>query len=217
MTNRDMSTENTDRKKETAGRYAGTASDGRITPEKAVGHLRTVLHHKKLVAEGCFAVGLYSQGLLHDLSKFQPTELLNGFRYFQGGRQSPNNGERTVKGHSEAWIHHKGRNRHHFEYWTDYNIEAAKAGKYPVCPVQMPRRYVAEMLMDRIAASKTYLKDAYSDIEPLRYYERGKAGKLMHPQTAAELERMLKILAKRGEKECFRFVRDYYLKGGRMR
>ena len=89
-------------------------------------------------------------------------------------------------------------------------------GKFPVRPVQMPRRYVAEMLMDGIAASKTYMKDAYTDVEPLRYYERGKAGNLMHPQTAKELEYMLKLLARKGEKECFRFVRNYYLKGGKM-
>ena len=200
------------RKNETVEGYPDTISDGKITLKKVSGHLQTVLHHKLLVAKGCFAVGLYAQGLTHDLSKFQPEELVSGFRYFQG-KQSPNNEERVVRGHSQAWLHHKGRNRHHYEYWTDYNIEAAKAGKYPVRPVQMPRKYVAEMLMDRIAASKTYMKEAYTDIEPLRYFERGKAGTLMHPQTAKELEYMLKLLAEKGEKECFRYVRDHYLKG----
>ncbi len=198
---------------ETPGRYEGQRSDGKITLKKAAGHMKTVLHHKLLVAEGCFQVGLYRQGLLHDLSKFEPTELLNGFRYYQGGRQSPNNGERVMKGASDAWMHHKGRNLHHFEYWTDYNIEAAKKGDHPVQPVQMPRRYVAEMLMDRIAASKTYRKEKYTDASPLEYYKRGKAGVLMHPQTARELEKMLRILAGKGEKACFRYVRERYLKG----
>lgn len=197
---------------ETPGRYEGQPSDGRITLKKAWGHLSTILHHKRLVAEGCFQVGLYRQGIFHDLSKFQPTELVNGFRYYQGGRQSPNNGERVMKGHSDAWMHHKGRNRHHFEYWTDYNIEAAKRGDHPVQPVRMPRRYVAEMLMDRIAASKTYMKDNYTDASPLQYYEQGKAGKLMHPQTARELEDMLKLLAEKGERALFRFVKEVYLK-----
>ncbi len=199
---------------EQPGRYEGLPSDGKITLKKAAGHLKTVIHHKKLVAEGCFKVGLYRQGIFHDLSKFQPTELVNGFRYYQGGMQSPNNGERVVKGYSDAWIHHKGRNRHHYEYWTDYNIEAAKRGDYPIQPVQMPRRYVAEMLMDRIAASKTYMKENYTDMSPLRYYWRGKAGNLMHPETAKELDYMLKLLAKKGEDECFAFVRGYYLHGG---
>lgn len=197
---------------ETPGRYEGIPSDGRITLKKAAGHLKTVLCHKKLVASGCFKVGLYWQGITHDMSKLQPDELLNGFRYYQGGKQSPNNGERVVKGYSEAWMHHKGRNKHHYEYWTDYNIEAAKKGEYPVRPVRMPRRYVAEMLMDRIAASKTYMKETYTDASPLEYYEKGKAAGLMHPQTAKELEHMLKLLADRGENECFRYVKEEYLK-----
>lgn len=199
---------------ETPGRFDGTPSDGRITPAKAAGHLATVLRHKKLVAEGCFRVGLYRQGLLHDLSKFHPIELVNGFRYYQGGKQSPNNGERVVKGYSEAWMHHKGRNRHHFEYWTDYNADAIKKGLSPVQPVKMPRKYVAEMAMDRIAASRTYMKEKYTDASPLEYYERGKAGKMIHPDTAMELEKMLRILKEKGEKEFYRFVREYYLKGG---
>ena len=70
----------------------------------------------------CFQVGLYRQGLLHDLSKYSPKELLPGFRYFQGDR-SPNDAERKAKGYSSAWLHHKGRNKHHLEYWIDYNIK----------------------------------------------------------------------------------------------
>ncbi len=186
-------------------------NDGRITPEKVRGHLSTVTAHKISVARHCFACGLYAQGLTHDLSKFMPTELLNGFRYYQG-TESPNNGERKDKGCSDAWMHHKGRNRHHFEYWNDYKTKKLP-GEYPIKYVQMPRRYVAEMLCDRIAASKTYLKDKYTDHEPLKYYENGRGKLLMHPQTAKELERMLKILDKRGEQELFRFVREYYLKG----
>ncbi len=183
-----------------------------ITAGKAMGHLQTITEHKCMVAKHCFAVGLYTQGLTHDLSKFMPVEFLNGCRYYQGGKRSPNNGEREDKGYSEAWMHHKGRNRHHYEYWNDYRMRP-EPGKYPVIPVQMPRRYVAEMLCDRIAASKVYKKEAYTQHEPLKYFEQGRGKDLMHPQTARELERMLKILDKRGERELFRFMRDYYLKG----
>ena len=190
--------------------------DGVITLEKLAGHLRTVCRHRLEVRKNCFAVGLYYQGLTHDLSKFSPIEFLNSCRYYQGGTQSPNNGERLAKGYSESWMHHKGRNRHHFEYWTDYN-KNYKPGEYPVVPVQMPRRYTAEMLMDRIAASKTYRKEAYTDHDPLQYYLQGKGKDLLHPQTALELERLLKILDRKGEKELFRFVREYYLKGYPMR
>ena len=189
--------------------------DGQITLKKAAGHFMTVMEHKALVAKGCFAAGLYVQGLAHDLSKFSPVEFLNGCRYYQGGKRSPNNGEREDKGFSEAWMHHKGRNRHHLEYWNDYR-KTFTEGEYPVAPVKMPRKYVAEMLMDRIAASKTYLKSDYSQHEPLKYFLHGRGQFLLHPETAQELVCMLRILDRRGEKELHRFVRDYYLKGGAM-
>ena len=175
-------------------------------------HFRTITKHRNLVCKYCLRLGLIKQGLTHDLSKYTPVEFWRGVKYYQGNR-SPNDAERRQTGVSKAWLHHKGRNKHHFEYWTDYSIEAAKRGDYPVKSVQMPRRYVAEMLMDRIAASKTYMKENYTDASPLEYYERGKAGKLMHPDTARELEAMLRILAKKGEQECFRFVKEYYLRG----
>ena len=111
-----------------------------------------------------------------------------------------------------AWMHHKGRNRHHYEYWNDYRV-TKEEGKPPIVNVRMPRRYVTEMLMDRISASETYLKDAYTQHDPLKYFLNGKSAQLMHPQTARELERMLRILDRRGQKELDRFVRDYYLKG----
>jgi hypothetical protein len=119
--------------------------------EKFMGHLRTVTLHKLLVLEGCWKVGLYRQGILHDLSKYSPTEFLVGARYFQGNR-SPNNAEREDIGYSTSWLHHKGRNRHHFEFWVDYNLRG-KEGESPLIPVKMPGRYVVEMLMDRIAAA----------------------------------------------------------------
>ena len=81
---------------------------------KAWSHLRTIQHHRKLVRRHCFQVGLYKQGLLHDLSKYSPVEFRVGARYFQGN-QSPNNIERKEQGYSSAWLHHKGRNRHHME------------------------------------------------------------------------------------------------------
>ena len=114
-------------------------------PTGAWRHLKTITYHKYLVMKGCFAVGLYKQGLTHDLSKYEPTEFLMGAKYFQGDR-SPNNAEREEKGYSSAWLHHKGRNRHHYEYWIDYSTRDVPGG---MAPVEMPVKYVAEMLMDR--------------------------------------------------------------------
>lgn len=183
-----------------------------ITKDKIKGHLKTITEHKLLVMRHCFRVGLYRQGLTHDMSKYMPSELLMGFMYYDDGKSSPNNGERIDKGYSYAWMHHKGRNRHHFEFWQDYSLHPAQ-DCYPVQPVQMPRKYVAEMLMDRISASKNYNKETYTQKDPLLYFERGRAHYLIHPQTKKELHGMLKILAVRGEEELIRFVKDYYLKG----
>ena len=121
-----------------------------------VGHLKTVLYHKYLVMQGCFRVGLYVQGVIHDLSKFSLTEFLVGAKYYQGDR-SPNNAEREDIGYSSAWLHHKGRNKHHFEYWIDYSID-----NKGMVGCKMPPKYVAEMMMDRIAASKVYNKGKYN-------------------------------------------------------
>ena len=56
-------------------------------------HFKTITRHKLLVMKYCFRIGLYKQGLLHDLSKYSPTEFLVGCKYYQGTR-SPNNAER---------------------------------------------------------------------------------------------------------------------------
>ena len=95
---------------------------------KAIRHFQTITKHKIYVMRECFRVGLYRQGFLHDLSKYSWTEFRIGCRYYQGTR-SPNNAEREEKGYSSSWLHHKGRNKHHYEYWIDYNVNAGKDGK----------------------------------------------------------------------------------------
>ena len=187
-------------------------NDGRITWHKVKGHFKTITEHKLLVMKHCFRIGLYRQGLMHDLSKYMPIEFLMGCRYYADGKASPNNNERLDRGYSAAWLHHKGRNRHHFEYWLDYAIRPGK-DKYPLQAVQMPRKYVAEMLMDRICASKNYNKESYTQHDPLAYFERGRGHYLLNPQTSRELHGMLRILDQRGEEELMYFVKHYYLKG----
>ncbi len=164
-------------------------------------HLKTITHHKWLVLKGCFAVGLYWQGLTHDLSKYAPREFLVGAKYYQGDR-SPNGAERQDKGYSEAWMHHKGRNRHHYEYWTDMSPVTHRYESVP-----MPRKYLAEMVMDRIAACKTYKGSAYTDAAPLEYLEGSWERLLMHSQTKRELSYLLTMLKDRGEKESFAYIK----------
>ena len=173
-------------------------------------HFKTITHHRHLVAKGCFRVGLYRQGLTHDLSKYSITEFRVGARYFQGTR-SPNNAEREDIGYSSAWLHHKGRNKHHYEYWIDYTMRVPGG----MAPVPMPDKYIAEMIMDRIAACKVYQGDAYTDQSPWEYYLSGKDPAPMHEYTRAQLELLLKMLSEKGEKETFRYIKNSFLKKDR--
>ncbi len=180
-----------------------------INTDNLKGHFMTITRHKFLVMKNCFKVGLYKQGLLHDLSKYSPTEFLTGVRYYQGNR-SPNAVEREEKGYSLAWLHHKGRNKHHFEYWIDFS--KASGG---LTGAKMPLNYVIEMFMDRIAASTVYCGKDYTDSSALEYFEREKPmlGTAMHPDTQALLEKLLTMLSQKGERYTFAYIRKLLKKG----
>ncbi len=165
-------------------------------------HLHTITKHRHCVIRHCFRAGIGWQGLFHDLSKYSPSEFLPGVRYYQGTR-SPNERERELFGYSEAWMHHKGRNRHHFEYWNDLNMESKMYE-----PVRMPMRFVKEMFCDRVAASKIYQGKNYTDGHPLAYFRRGNARKKMHADTADLLEEWLVMLAEQGEKTTFSHIKS---------
>ncbi|MCI8375470.1 MAG: catalase [Lachnospiraceae bacterium] len=169
---------------------------------KAFQHFCTITRHRLLVMKYCFKIGLYWQGLTHDLSKYSPAEFLPGCRYYQGFR-SPNNAEREEKGYSSAWLHHKGRNKHHYEYWIDYSLRTGRA----LAGMKMPVRYVAEMMMDRIAASRIYKGDAYDERQPLCYYEQGKEAYVIHEETRELLEYLLRMLAVQGEEKTLAYIR----------
>ena len=146
------------------------------------GHLKTISHHRRLVRKYCFRLGLYWQGLTHDLSKYSPIEFWAGVKYFQGDR-SPNDAQRRERGYSASWLHHKGRNRHHFEYWTD-------------------------MFCDRLAASRVYRGKDFQLADPYLFFQRSMQKRLLiAPETAALLETMLLKLRDEGEDAAFSYIR----------
>ncbi len=165
-------------------------------------HFRTITRHRHKVIYHCMKCGIFWQGLRHDLSKYSPTEFLPGARFYLGDR-SPTEAERREYGYSMAWIHHKGRNKHHFEYWTDYNNATHRMEA-----VEMPLRYVKEMFCDRVAAGKIYQGDNYTDHNPIDYFEKGNAKNLMHPKTAALLESWLRMLLDEGEEKTFAYIKS---------
>lgn len=177
-------------------------------------HFHTITAHKILVLKGCFRVGLYRQGLLHDMSKYGPTEFWAGCKYYKG-YMSPNNAERFDKGYSAAWLHHKGKNKHHLEYWIDYGIDPTneKSEGTKMVGMKMPINFVAEMFIDRVSASKNYQKEKYTDESSLIYYNNSKDHYILHPDTRAMLEYLLTMLWKCGEEKTFTFVKEELLKG----
>lgn len=173
------------------------------------GHLHTVNAHRRLVRKYCFKLGIYRQGLMHDLSKYSPSEFIPGVKYYQDGHRSPNNAQREDEGVSTAWLHHKGRNKHHFEYWIDYDVDGSRT---VLAGMKMPVKYVAEMFCDRIAASRIYNKEKYKDSDPLDYYIKGLGHYIMHPETDALLHKLLQMLADKGEEYTFEYIKKNVLK-----
>ncbi|MBP3922707.1 MAG: catalase [Ruminiclostridium sp.] len=170
------------------------------------GHFNTITSHKKEVMRLCFKLGLYKQGIMHDLSKYSPQEFLSGVIYYTGNK-SPNTLEKQMTGMSEAWLHHKGRNKHHYEYWIDHGSEPGS----PIRGMRMPVRYVVEMFCDRIAAGKVYYKDKYHDGRPLEYFLKGQHRYTMHPDTKRLLGKLLVMLKKYGEEETLMYVKHVIL------
>lgn len=166
------------------------------------GHLHTVNQHRFLVCKLCFKLGLYYQGLTHDLSKYSPSEFWLGVKYFQGNR-SPIDAERKERGLSTAWLHHKGRNRHHWQYWIDQ-----QNGKLMV--QEMPMKYIKEMLCDRIAACMVYQKDKYHRSSGLEFMDKSHEQYLMPEKTKAILREMLTIVAENDLDKAMEIIKNKY-------
>lgn len=166
------------------------------------GHLRTVITHKRLVFYHARKIGIPFQGFMHDLSKFSPSEFPAGVKYFADGQRSPNERQREIFGYSAAWLHHKGINKHHFEYWTDYNPK-----EKCVIPVKMPYKYILEMFCDRLAASKVYQGKNYENSHPAEYFLRGKDKRMIHPDTSDAIEALLIMIKDKGEEYTFNYIR----------
>lgn len=168
---------------------------------RSIGHLRTVHKHRAMVRKLCFKCGLYWQGLTHDLSKYSPIEFWNGVKFYTGTR-SPHLGERAAYGYSKAWLHHKGRNKHHAEYWQDIRPNGHTE------PIEMPINYFIEMLCDRVAASMIYLGDKFTNKSALDYYLSHYDENQFHPATRKLLEYWLTRIAEVGVNEAFNKLKE---------
>ncbi len=161
----------------------------KITFKKFWKHLHTVNKHRFKVFCLAWKAGIPIQGLFHDLSKYSPIEFWEGVKYYQGD-YSPITNCKRENGFSKAWLHHKGRNKHHYEYWYDYAS--------PIVTPVMPFRYFLEMICDSMAAGMTYQGKKWTKEYQLSYWNRTKEKAIMNPVIYKLLEKVYTEISKKG-------------------
>ena len=72
----------------------------------------------------------------------------------------------------------------------------------------MPIVYVKEMFCDRVAASKIYQGENYTDAHPLKYFMNGKPNRFINEETSDLLEKWLVMLAEQGEDKVFEEIQN---------
>lgn len=157
-------------------------------------HFKTVCKHKYFVFKECAACGIWWQGIIHDFSKFGFTEFVSSAKHFQGNR-SPIEAEKEEIGYSKAWLHHKGHNKHHWEYWTDFSDDG------DIIANEIPYKYVVEMVCDWIGAGKAYNKNKWTQADPINYFNAHRKGRYFHPDTEKLLITLQERIRDKGLKE----------------
>ena len=164
------------------------------TLQKIVKHFGLITRHKWVVLKLCIKVGEPIRGLLHDLSKYSWTEFSESVKYYNG-EHSPITECKKENGYSKAWLHHKGRNKHHSEYWIDLNA----TDRTPI----MPYKYVAEMLCDKMAAGIIYQGKNWTKEYELQYWEREKEESLINPKVKELITDCLTQVSEKGIDEVY--------------
>ena len=155
-----------------------------LTFKKMWHHLRTVQTHRKWARYYCFLAGIPWRGIKHDLSKYSPTEFFESARYWTGTGSPINEAKKDI-GYSKAWFHHRGRNRHHWAYWTDNFSEGLTVH-------QMPQDDFVEMVCDFLAAGRAYRGKDFTYHGEYEWWlkNKEKGNKAMHPNN----KRMLDVI-----------------------
>ena len=164
---------------------------------KFLGYLKTVVKHKHYVRKYCFKARLYKQGLTHDLSKFSPTEFIESVKYYNG-IESPIKSCKEENGWSKAWLHHKGRNKHHYEYWQDNFDLGGQA-------IQMPYKYALEQVCDYLGAGQAYMQANFSYEKEYEWWKNKISNPIaMHVNSMVFTEVMLKLMLEENSDDVLR-------------
>lgn len=170
-----------------------------------IGHFRTICVHKFWVGYYCFKAKLYWRGLVHDMSKFHPVEFFESVKYYQGDR-SPIDKCKEVNGYSKAWLHHKGRNRHHYEYWCD-NFD-----KGTTC-IKMPFTDMLELVCDYLGAGRAYMGKEFTYEKEYEWWKSWKCPcSKMHDESKQFLTTVLKKLAEGVDPDVILGHKKYFKK-----
>ncbi len=153
-------------------------------------HFMLITHYKWVVFKLCCKIGEPWRGFVHDLSKYSPTEFWESANYYVGDH-SPITEAKKDKGYSEAWLHHKGRNKHHTHYWVDYDATE----RTPI----IPYKYAAEMICDKLAAGIIYEGKRWTKESELAYWEEKEKNKLeMNPKIRDFITAVFQEVAENG-------------------
>ena len=112
---------------------------------------------------------------------------------------------RRATGMSYAWLHHKGRNKHHIEYWQDEECQT-----HPL----MPYKYAVECVCDKLAATRVYAGKNYSTDLPLLHWERYGSRVSGNPLTLEFVKQVFVDVKNHGEKFVLnkRYMKETYTK-----
>lgn len=152
-------------------------------------HLHLVNRHRFLVFKLSIKAGIPFRGFIHDLSKYSPIEFFESVKYFNG-QKSPISFAKKENGYSKAWLHHKGRNKHHFEYWYD----PCAPQKTPI----IPYKYTVEMICDTLAAGMIYKGKEWYPGYQLEYFEKRKDKEFINEDIQKVLQEVYKQVNKKG-------------------
>ena len=163
-------------------------------------HIKLVMKHKRYVFKAMTDCGHPIQGMLHDLSKFSLTEFGESIKYYQGNR-SPIEAAKEDKGYSDAWFHHRGRNKHHSQYWVDISFGE-------VIPCKIPWKYLVEHICDTIGAGKAYMGDKWTNSAPIDYWDAKDSRSYYHNDTRAILEYVYLLIKMYGWEDVSKLIKN---------
>lgn len=156
-------------------------------------YLSYILRHKWFVFLECCKAGIPWRGLVHDLSKFSPSEFFPYMNHFYLRKSKAIEGGYLKQldtipdpAFDKAWQLHLKRNPHHWQYWVSVS-DHGTVQTPKVSP--MPDKYWKEMVADWRGAGRA---QGYGD-NTLEWYDKHKDSMILHPETRANVESELFI------------------------